>query len=474
MANSRSDRWSNPGIDLFLELVQRGDGGVRAGLENAIRDAIRGARLARGDRLPPSRSLARDLGISRGTVQEAYAQLAAEGWIRGRQGSGTVVAIDAPAESRPHPQPAAAARWPHDLRPGRPDATAFPRPLWLRCLKEALRGAPSESLSYVDPEGQRPLRVALAAYLGRARGLRVAPDDVLVTSGFTQGLGILARTLAATGRARVAMENPGMPLHRRVVASAGLEVVPVPVDGDGVCVDRLEAAGGIDAVVLTPNRQHPTGATLHPERRARLLEWARARRAFVVEDDYDGEFRYDRQPLAPLQALDPDTVVYAGTTSKTLVPGVRLGWLVLPPALRSEVVAQKTLTDWHTGALDQLALTVMFSSGDYDRHVRTMRLRYRRRRDALVDAFGRRLPHLQPRGTSAGLNVLVLLPDAETERAALEAARSRGVGIEGLGAGSYHVGGGPAGLIVGYAAAAEHGYGAALEALVDALEQSTA
>jgi len=471
MTTSTTDSWSTFGLDLHLA-IERSGRGLRASLEGALRDAIRAGQLTRGSRLPSSRALASDLGISRGTVQEVYAQLAAEGWIRGKQGSGTVVAIDAPADLPPQARPAPATRWRYDLRPGRPDVTSFPRALWLRALKDALRGARSEALSYVEPAGQLELRIALAAYLGRARGLRVTPTDLLITSGFTQALGIVARALAEDGPARIAMEDPSMPLHRAVVASAGHAIVPIPVDDHGLRTDVLAAAGDVRAVVLTPNRQHPTGATLHRDRRARLVSWAARSGALLLEDDYDGEFRYDRQPLAPLQALRPDVVVYAGTTSKTLAPGLRLGWLALPPSVRHRVTRQKSLADWHTGAIEQLALTALLESAAYDRHIRAMRLRYRHRRDALLDALHRRLPTIEVRGAAAGLNVLLPLPDADTEHSALEAARMRGVGIEGLTVGGYYAADGPAGLIIGYAAAAEHSFDAAVEALLGALESA--
>jgi GntR family transcriptional regulator / MocR family aminotransferase len=474
MANPSAPDWSNLGLDLHLELERRAGRGIRATLEASLRDAIRSGRLRRGRRLPATRTLARDLGVSRGTVQEAYAQLAAEGWIAGRQGSGTVVAIDAPPDHGQPARPAPPRRWRHDLRPGRPDASSFPRQAWLRALKRAMQSAPGDVLSYAEPAGQLALRIELAAYLARARGLRVTPADLLVTTGYTQGLGLVARVLAEDGCVRVAFENPSMALHREVVAAAGHALVPITVDDDGLRVDALDAAGDVRAVVLTPNRQHPTGATLHPARRSRLLEWARARAALIVEDDYDGEFRYDRQPLGPLQALDPDLVAYAGTTSKTLAPGLRLGWLALPASYRARTLRQKTLADSHTGALEQLGLTEMLRTHAYDRHVRAMRLRYQRRRDALLEAFKQRLPGLEVRGAAAGLNVLVPLADVAAERTALSAARIHGVAIEGLATRGYFTGDGPAGLIVGYAAAPEHGYAAALEALVVALESALA
>jgi GntR family transcriptional regulator / MocR family aminotransferase len=299
--------------------------------------------LARGTRLPPTRTLARDLGISRGTVLQAYSQLVAEGWLSGRRGSGTVVALDTDvlsvAEERREQQP---LRWRFDLRPGRPDPSSFPRAEWLRALRRALAVAPDEALGYGSVQGQLALRTELAGYLGRARGLRVTAADLLVRAGFTQSLGLVARSLAAAGVRRVAMEQPSMPLHRSIVRAAGHELVLVGVDDDGAQIESLEAAGDVGAVVLTPNRQHPTGTALGATRRSRLLRWAHAT-------------RYDSRPICPLQGLDPTVVAYAGIASKTLAPGVRLGWLALPDSLRQSLIAETQRSDWHTSALEQLA-----------------------------------------------------------------------------------------------------------------------
>jgi GntR family transcriptional regulator / MocR family aminotransferase len=471
MANSERQAWANSGIDLLLELGAPPRGGLRARLEESLREAIRSGRLPMGTRLPPTRVLARDLGVSRGTVLQAYSQLAAEGWLAGQRGSGTVVAVDADAArgaaERREPEP---VHWRFDLRPGRPDPSSFPRPLWLRALRRALAVASDETLGYGSAQGQLALRSELAGYLGRARGLRVRASDLLVTAGFTQGLGLLARSLAAAGVRRIAIEEPSMRLHRSILRAAGHELVLVSVDDDGAHVEELEAARRIGAVVLTPNRQHPTGAALGPMRRSRLLRWARATGAIVVEDDYDGEFRYDSHPISPLQGLDPSVVAYGGTASKTLAPGLRLGWLALPDALREQVIAEKERSDWHTSALEQLAIAELLRTNAYDRHIRKMRLRYRRRRDSLIEALAVANPRVRLIGRAAGLNLLLPLPSAEVEADALAAAHSAGIALGGLATdGYYETEGGRAGLIVGYAAAPEHAFDSAVEALASAL-----
>lgn len=467
MANQESQEWTNFGVDLLLEPA-RGRG-LRVGIEQALREAIRSGRLGQGVRLPPSRTLARDLGVSRGTVLQAYAQLAAEGWIVGRQGSATVVAFDAETArgSRAIREPPP-TRWRFDLRPGRPDATAFPRAVWLRALRRALADAPGDAFDYGDARGQLALRTELAGYLGRARGLRVSPADLLITSGFTQGLGLVARALAAQGVRTIAMEEPSMPLHRAIVRAAGHELVLLSVDQDGARIEELDGSG-VGAVVLTPNRQHPTGAALAPRRRARLLEWARTAGAFVLEDDYDGEFRYESHPIGPLQSLDPTVVVYAGTASKTLAPGIRLGWLAVPGPLYDSVSREKQLADWGTSALDQLAVTELLRSAAYDRHIRAMRLRYQRRRDILIRILAMRLPQLDLLGTAAGLNLLAPLADEQTESEAIAAANAAGVGLDGLATGDYYEQQPAAGLIIGYAAAPEHAFTQAATTLATAL-----
>src|SRR5439155_1328441 len=357
------------------------------------------------------------------------------------------------------------------FRPGRPDSSSFPRGAWLRALRHALADAPGDALAYGSAQGQLALRTELAGYLSRARGLRVVAAALLITRGFTQSLGLVARALAASGGGKVAMEEPSMPLHRAIVRAAGLELFLLPVDDAAARVEELARARDVGAVVLTPHRQHPTGATLSARRRSWLLDWTRSSNAFVVEDDYDGEFRYDSRPLGPLQGLDPSAVVYAGTASKTLAPGVRVGWLALPEALRQRVAHEKELADWGTSALEQLAFTELLRSGEYDRHIRKMRLRYRRRRDALTRALAARTPQLEVLGSAAGLNLFVPLPDEATEEDAIAAAGAAGIGLDGLAMGGYCESSRAAGLIIGYAAVAEHDFEHAAEQLVSVLER---
>jgi GntR family transcriptional regulator/MocR family aminotransferase len=476
-ATSNAREWATSGLDLYVDST--GPGGLRETLERRLRDAIAGGRLQAGTRLPSTRSLAQDLGISRGTVLEAYTHLAAEGWIRGRRGSGTVVApigIAGPAGDGTI-GPAAEA-WRFDLREGRPDPGSFPRAAWLRALRRALASAPDSALGLGDALGRPELREQLATYLARARGLRVRPDRILITTGFTQSLTLVSRALAAAGVTTVAMEDPCMRDHRAAVAAAGHAIVPLPVDAGGARIEGLRAnARGVGAVVLTPNRHHPLGMPLAPARRSELLEWARATGTVVIEDDYDGEFRYDGPPIGALQGLEPGRVVYAGTTSKTLAPGIRLGWLVLPPDLLEPALAQKRLLDWQTGVLEQLALAELIRSGEYDRHIRKMRLRYRRRRDLLVDALRRDVPGAAIGGGAAGLNLHLLLADAEAERELLDAASGRGIAINGLATSGYRHRARDvdrAALIVGYAAPPEHAYAATVKALMSTLRAGNA
>lgn len=448
-----SGSWAIAGVDLHLDLDP--SAGRRGGLERALREAIGAGRLAPGTRLPATRRLAVELGMARNTVAAAYDQLVAEGYLTARRGAGTVVA---PLPRAVPAGSAGAARPPaprHDLRPGRPDTSAFPTAAWLRATRRALAVPPARALDYGDPRGRVELRTALAGYLGRTRGVRVAPEHVVVTSGYVQALSLLASVVAGP----VAMEDPGFAFHREVVRRAGRRVVPLPVDelGAGVPPEWVAAA------VVTPAHQYPTGVPLHPSRRHALTAWARETGGLLVEDDYDGEFRYDRQPLGAVQGTAPDQVAYAGSASKTLGPGVRLGWLVLPPRWVDAVVDAKLHADHHTEVVGQLALAELIGSHAYDRHVRGARLRYRRRRDLLL----RRLGGFTPRGVSAGLHVLVEVPDEEE---VLARAARRGVALSGLRECRHAPD--PAarqGVVVGYGSPAEHAYRAAVEALAEVL-----
>lgn len=442
-------------MDLHLD-ADSGDG-RRAGLERALRDAVREGRLAPGSRLPATRRLAEELGVSRGTVKAAYDQLIAEGYLTARQGAGTVVAPLPATEDRP-PESRARARAPRfDLRPGTPDVGTFPAAAWGRAVRRAVAGAPVSAYDYGDPLGRIELRTALSEYLGRTRGVVAPPERILVTSGAVQGLALLARVLEGS---IFAMEDPGLPFHRDVVRRGGGRVVPARVDERGVDVDDLRDPA---AVVVTPAHQYPTGVTLHPARRRALTDWARTRGALVVEDDYDGEFRYDRQPVGALQGMAPGQVVYLGTASKTLGPALRLGWMVLPPHLVGPVADAKLHSDHSTEVVGQLALAEFMGSHAYDRHVRACRLGYRRRRDRLMARLGARW---RVRGIAAGLHALV---EVEDEAAVLARAAAEGLAVGSL-AEHWHTTGPRQGLVVGYGTPREGAYPEALEALARVLE----
>ncbi len=452
--------WAISGVDLHLDL---GGTRVRAGLEGGLRDAISSGRLRSGTRLPSSRALAADLEIARNTVADAYGQLVAEGWLTALPGSGTRVALRAAAaESARAPEPGSASRMRYDLRPGAPDLSAFPRSAWLAAARRALAVAPYDALGYSDPRGLPELRRALAGYLGRARGVRASPEQIVICSGFTQGLWLLCRVLRARGARTLAIEQFIQQSTRHAATEQGLKLTTLAVDDNGARVDELEAA---DAVLLTAAHQFPIGVPLAARRRAQVVQWALETGGLIIEDDYDGEFRYDRHPLGALQGLAPDQIVYAGTASKTLAPGLRLGWLVLPTHLIDEVVAAKALADRGTSAIDQLTLAEFIGSGAYDRHVRRCRLVYRRRRDRLVEALRRDTPGVRISGIAAGLHALVELPFAHDEQQIVASAAEHGLALLGLSTYAEVPHARPAALVVGYAKPPQHAFTSAVARL---------
>ncbi|MFJ1970620.1 PLP-dependent aminotransferase family protein [Streptomyces sp. NPDC087903] len=506
MAESWVNSAERIGADLHLELS--GPGGRRAALIRALREAVRGGRLAPGTRLPPYRSLAADLGIARNTVADAYAELVAEGWLTARQGAGTRVAERAePLRTTtrgPRKAPSRERGPRHDLRQGTPDASAFPRTAWLASYRRAVQRAPDEVFGPGDPAGRVELREALTEYLARARGVRTDPARIVICTGFGHALRLLFGPHRSAGGARggvgggseggargsaqggvrggsaagsgtgnavlrgpLAVEAYGLGFHRDLLAAAGVRTVPLPLDEQGARVDRL---GRERAVLLTPAHQFPTGGPLHAERRAAVIDWARARGGVVLEDDYDGEFRYDRKPVGAVQGLDPERVIHIGSVSKSLSPALRLGWMVLPERYVDDVLAAKGEREAWASVLDQLSLADFIVGGSYDRHVRRMRQRYRCRRDRLVAALAARAPRVEVTGVAAGLHAVLRLPPG-TERATVEAAARQGVALDGL-AGFRHPEtdmAAPDGLVVGYATPSEAGYGAALDALCGVL-----
>jgi len=472
------ESWATFGTDLHLEL---NGAGVRSGLITALRDAVRSGRLASGTRLPSSRSLAADLGIARNTVADAYSELVAEGWLTARQGSGTRVAgraeprAAAPGPPRTRPTPRRPA---YSLMPGAPDHSQFPRKQWLAAARRALTAAPDEAFACAEALGRIELRTAIADYLARVRGVYAIPERVVICSGFHHGLMLLAQVLAARRVRGVAVESYGLDVHRRQLHAAGLRTRPLGVDALGTRTDELTGLDGVGAVLMTPSHQFPLGLALHPDRRAAAVGWARRTGGLIVEDDYDGEFRYDRQPVGALQGLDPDRVVYLGTASKSLATGLRLAWMVVPEDLIADIVLAKWDGDWMSSTLDQLTLAEFITSGAYERHVRAMRLRYRRRRDQLVSALAEHAPEIRVTGIAAGLHAVLELPPG-TERSVVEAAARQGLAVSGMARFRYGAGA-PGGsrsglahralpekdaLVVGYGTPSDSAWSGALDTL---------
>lgn len=396
-----------------------------------FREAIRIGKLRPGALLPSTRALATQLAVSRPIVVDAYAQLAAEGYITLRRGARPRVSAAAPAAiARSSNIPRTEPRVRYDFRPAIPDLSAFPRATWLAATRDALASMRDADFGYRDAHGVPALREALAEYLGRVRGVVCEAEQIVITSGFAQGRALAARTLVARGAKRIAVEDPGYGTWETIVA-AGFKLAPVALDSGGIRIDALERAEA-DAVLVTPAHQFPTGIVMSGERRTALVAWLRAREATAIEDDYDAELRYDRAPVGALQSLEPERIIYCGTVSKTLAPALCIGWLVVPHQLLRAVQEQQLLADHGVSRIEQHALARLFSNGEIDRQLRRMRIRYRARRDALVDALAHEMPESAVQGISAGLHATVTLGADDDERAILEEARRRGIALEVL------------------------------------------
>ena len=470
-------QWSGLGPELLLRLDRDSGLPLRSQLEDGIRDAIRDGRLQPGERLPSSREFARELGVSRGLVQECYGQLLSEGYLDSQVGSATRVAPRAYPAASPTPPPAAAAaparRLIADFRSGVPDLASFPRSDWVWAMREACREVATADLDYGDPRGSRALREVLAGYLRRVRAVAVVPEDIIVCTGFAQGLNLVLGVLSQLGVGRVAFEDPGYGDDdtSTSVGSAGVagaQAVRVPVDDLGADVAALTATGA-RTVVVTPAHQSPTGVVLAAARRHALVEWASRHDAYIVEDDYDSEFRYDREPVGVLQGIAPDRVFTLGTVSKSLAPSVRLGWVVAPPALSGAVAEAKLLSDRGTSGLDQLALAALLRSGRYDRHLRKMRGVYARRRAALIEALERHAPAVKLTGLAAGFHAVAHLPEAADEDAVVAEALRRSVGLYGMAPFRATRGAAPPQLVLGFGLVSERAIEAGIAAVADLL-----
>ncbi|MBB4910808.1 MocR-like pyridoxine biosynthesis transcription factor PdxR [Actinophytocola algeriensis] len=415
----------------LLDVGPPASGRLHDRLAQALRTVIRDGRLAEGAALPPSRALAEELGCSRWVVTEAYGRLTAEGYLAARVGSATRVSWV--PDVAPHPEPPRGPATPpvrYDLSPGLPDLRAFPRRRWAEAVRAVVDSAVHHDLGLPDPAGHAAARTTVAQYLRRSRGAAAHPSSVIICAGITDGLDRSCRALRAEGITDVAVEHPGWPRLRDAATSAGLRVHPVPVDENGLCVDDL-ARTPARAVVVGAAHQFPTGTVLSPARRARLVRWAQDVDGFVVEDDYDAEFRYDHHPVAVMQGMAPGRVFLLGSVSKTLSPALGVGWLVAPGAMAAALRAANPVAA-APPVLDQLALATFIDRGWYDAHLRAARRRYRTRRDLLVRTLTELIPDGRAAGTAAGLHILLHLPDGTDTRAVVRAAAAAGLSVSDL------------------------------------------
>jgi GntR family transcriptional regulator/MocR family aminotransferase len=455
--------------ELLLAVDRGGAESLQTQIEAQLRQAIRSGSLRPGSEVPSTRALSRDLGVSRPLVMEAYAQLAAEGYLALRQGAAPRIAESAPRV----PATALPARlgqpptYRYDFRPGIPDLSSFPSRQWLKAVDAALKSMMPDDFGYTQRYGSEPLRNALADYLGRVRGVSADPRQILIVGGFEQARTFLARALRRRGIHHLAVEDPGY-RDREVWSTAGLTLIPIPVDDEGIDVEKL-AASKAEAVLLTPAHQYPTGVVMSGARRLAITAWLRDKNAIAVEDDYDGEFRYDRAPIGALQGIATDRVVYVGTASKTLAPALRLGWMVVPPLLLSALEDELRQVDFGRSRIEQHALARFIETGDFDRHLRRMRLVYRKRREVLLSALKSELPDAEIGGVSAGLHATVRLPVAVDEAAVMLRAEKRGIGLSFMSKHHLHAPPKTSTLLLSYANQSEAAIRIALKGLLSAL-----
>ncbi|MFC5360175.1 PLP-dependent aminotransferase family protein [Azospirillum himalayense] len=449
---------------------------LHARIQRAVRQLIVDGALGPGKPLPASRALAASLGVSRDTIEAAYAQLHAEGFIERRVGSGSFVAeiseFTPGRRSRRNtlpsdPAPALSRRGaavfegggvrempaPRPFAHGVPETRTFPLALWERLERQVRKEVGTQSLFHGDPQGTEPLRRAIADYVNLERGARATADRVLVLTSSQQAMSLCATLLFDPGDG-IFLEDPAYYGARKAFEAAGLDCVPIRVDRQGIVVDHILAEPQrAKAVFLTPSHQFPTGATLALDRRLALIEWAARHQAWIIEDDYDSEFRYAGKPTACVQGLDPHgRTIYIGTFTKSLFPGLRIGYAVLPPQLVKPMTVARTLLDGHTAPMAQLTLARFMEGGHFGAHVRAMRGVYAERLDALAGLVAKHLSDfVEPQVPIGGLQMPCLLTGGLAERAAVDAARRAGIELLGLSA-LHAAGDGKAGFLMGFAA----------------------
>jgi GntR family transcriptional regulator/MocR family aminotransferase len=429
--------------DLLLGRLPASGGTKTLQLAQELRAAILGGRLLSGTRLPPSRVLAVELGVSRSVVVHAYADLAADGYLEARRGAGTRVRPLASSDAAPSRAPdATRLAGPPDNRPslvriparvrllgGLPDPQLFPRTTWLRHYRATLATIPDIDLGYPDPRGAEPLRCALTSYLGRVRGVLTTPEQIVVCEGATQGLMLICRVLRLAGARSIAVEEPCFGPHRDAITVSGLTPLPIAGDAHGLDPSRLVESDAA-AVLVAPAHSYPTGATLDTDRRRRLIAWARETEALIIEDDYDAELRYDRTPIGSLQGHAPDHVIYLGSASKIFAPALRLGWIAAPQRHVAALQREKRLADMGSNPIDQLAFARFLERGEFARHLRRIRPIYRRRRDATIAALDELLPDAAWSGAAAGLHLYLTLPPGVDAPSLVTTAYRRGILLE--------------------------------------------
>ena len=434
-------------------------------LEARLRDLVRSEALPVGARFPSTRSLADDLGVSRGVVVGAYAQLAAEGYLDLRRGAAPVVAATGRGRDEVWVDP--------DVPIARaratclPDFSFFPRRDWLAAVSASVRRARGSDFSYGEPFGAGELRSQLAPFLARTRGAVATPERIGIFAGASQALLALGAVLRGSGARQIAVEDPNHRWRGNTIAATGLEVVPVAVDDEGL---RVEDLPDVSAVVLSPEHQFPLGVSLSPRRRRALVEWAAAGNRLVVEHDYDAHYRYDRSSVSALQALSPEHVAYVGSTSALLAPAIRIGWAVLPARFVEPVAQHLFAASVGLPRLDQLALAEFLARGRLDRHLRRTKAAFKSRRDALLQGLAEHVPEAAVQRGAVGLFLSVALPPGTDEEKVLAAARSRGVALDGF---DEHATTATApGLVLGFASAAEPTLHVAARRIGEALKSS--